>query len=109
MLRIIHHQRCPVNLKYNPLKPLVYMVCRAFFVRDDLNLKPYTKSFTGILGKAPPWTWSQINNAERWYQKVLLAGSVLKPRYNTSCKHHQIRKAKVGGMEKELYCETIIQ
>ena len=39
MLRIKPHQRCPVNLKYNPRKTLVYMACRAFFVRDDLNLK----------------------------------------------------------------------
>jgi hypothetical protein len=39
MLRIILQKRCPVNLKCNPLKPLVYMACRAFFVRDDLNLK----------------------------------------------------------------------
>ena len=39
LLRIIPHQRCPVNLKHNPLKTLVYMACRAFFVRDDLNLK----------------------------------------------------------------------
>ena len=39
MLRIRPQQKCPVNLKRNPLKTLVYLICRAFFVRDDLNLK----------------------------------------------------------------------
>lgn len=43
MLRIRPHRRCPVNLKYDPLKTLVYMACRAFFVRDDLNLKTVHK------------------------------------------------------------------
>ena len=44
MLRFRPQQRCPVNLKYNPLKTLVYMACRAFFVRDDLNLKTAQKT-----------------------------------------------------------------
>ena len=43
MLWIRPHQRCPVNLEYNLLKTLVYLACRAFFVRDDLNLKTVHK------------------------------------------------------------------
>ena len=82
MLRIRPHQRCPVNLKYNPLKTLVYMACRAFFVRDDLNLESNIKTCTGKPLKTASGILHQINNSQGWYQNVLFGGGVLKPRYN---------------------------
>ena len=38
---------CPVKLNRNPLKSLLYLACRAFFVRDDLNLESNMKTCTG--------------------------------------------------------------
>ncbi len=76
---------CPVKSKYNPLESLLYLACRAFNARDDLNLKSNMKIFTGKHLKTTPGIPYQINNSKVWYQNVPFGGNVLKPRYN-KCK-----------------------
>jgi len=83
MLRINTLNHCPVNLKCHLLKVLLYMACRAFLVRVDLNLKSNMKNAIGIHQKITSGIPHQINNSEGWYQNVLFSGSVPKPRYNT--------------------------
>ena len=73
--------RCPVKSKCNPLETLLYLACRAFIVRVDLNLKSNVKIFTGKPLKTTSGIPYQINNSKEWYQNVLFGGSVLKPRY----------------------------
>ena len=48
MLRIITLNQCPVNLECHPLKVLLYLACRAYLVRVDLNLKSNMKTSNGI-------------------------------------------------------------
>jgi hypothetical protein len=72
---------CPVKSKYNPLESLLYLACRAFFVRVDLNLKSNMKSFTGKHLKTHSGIPHQINNSQGWYQNVPFGGGVLNPRY----------------------------
>jgi hypothetical protein len=72
---------CPVKAKYNPLESLLYLACRAFIVRDDLNLKSNIKSFIGEHLKTTSGIPHQINNSQGWYQNVPFGGGVLKPRY----------------------------
>ncbi len=81
MLQIITLNHCPVNLQCHPLKVLLHLVCRAFFVRDDLNLKSNMKTFIGIRLKITSGILHQINNSEEWYQNVLFSGNVPKPCY----------------------------
>jgi hypothetical protein len=75
---------CPVKLNRNPLQSLLYLACRAFVVRDDLNLKSNMKIFTGEHLKTHSGIPHQINNSQGWYQNILFGGGVLKPRYNLS-------------------------
>ena len=82
MLQIITLNQCPVNLQCRPLEVLLYQACRAFFVRDDLNLKSNMKISTGIQLKTTTGIPQQINNSEGWYQNVLFGGSSSKRRYN---------------------------
>ena len=81
MVRIITLNHCPVNLKCHPLKVLLYMACRAFLVRDDLNLKSNMKTSIGIRLKMASGIPHQINKSEGWYQNVLFSGSVPKACY----------------------------
>ncbi len=73
---------CPVKPKCNPLESLLYIACRVFIERVDLNLKSNMKSFTGKPLKTTSGIPHQINNSQGWYQNVLFGGNVLNPRYN---------------------------
>ena len=73
---------CPVKSKCNPLESMLYLACRAFIVRVDLNLKSSMKIFTGKHIKTTSGILHQINNSKGWYQNVLFGGDVLQPRYN---------------------------
>lgn len=57
---------CPVKPKCNPLESLLYLACRAFIVRDDLNLKSNMKIFTGKPIKTTSGISHQINNSQGW-------------------------------------------
>jgi len=76
---------CPVKLNCNPLESLLYLACRAFFERIDLNLKSNMKSFIGEHLKTTSGIPHQINNSQGWYQNVLFGGGVLNPRYKLYC------------------------
>jgi hypothetical protein len=80
MHRINTKINCPVKSKCNPLESLLYQACRAFFVRDDLNLNSNMKIFTGKPLKTTSGIPHQINNSQGWYQNVPFGGNVLKPR-----------------------------
>ena len=73
---------CPVKSKCNPLETLLYLACRAFIVRVDLNLKSNMKILTGKPLKTTSGIPHLINNPTGWYQNVPFGGGVLNPRYN---------------------------
>ena len=84
---------CPVKAKCNPLESLLYLACRAFIVRDDLNLKSNMKNFTGKPLKTTSGIPHLINNSQGWYQNVLFGGGTLKPRYKyrTVCRDNHLQ------------------
>ena len=82
---------CPVKSKCNPLESLLYLACRTFFVRDDLNLKSNMKIFTGKPLKTTSGIPYQINNSKGWCQNVPFGGGVLKPRYKSAYSTNLIR------------------
>ena len=83
---------CPVKLNCNPLQSLLYLACRAFIGRVDLNLKSNIKIFTGEHLKTTSGIPYQINNSKGWYQNVLFGGSVLNPRYKSLLSSTQYEK-----------------